>query len=236
MGLECLIVTSDPTLLGHVQASLATHGTSLDLRQDAASAIELISRRHLDGLVIDCDGVPEGAKAIAQVRNSPANKQTLILAVVNGMTSAEAALDLGANFVLSKPIQQTRLRSVLDIAVPKMEREHRRYFRYDVDLPVRFRNSLGPSFTARMKNVSEGGLAIKLVDPVRLEGVVIVEFELPSVEPQTFHAKADVVWSDSFEMGLRFLYIEKHSGVALQAWLNSLEAQIHFCESARRTC
>ena len=104
MGLECLIVTSDTTLLGHVQASLGTHGASLGLRQDSASAIELISRRHFDGLVIDCDGVPEGANAIVQVRNSPANKQTLILAVVNGMTSAEAALDLGANFVLSKPI------------------------------------------------------------------------------------------------------------------------------------
>ena len=57
-----------------------------------------------------------------------------------------------------------------------------------------------------------------------------MEFELPSVEPQAFHAKADVVWSDSFVMGLRFLYIEKHSGVALQTWLNSLEAQFHFRE------
>lgn len=236
MGLECLIVTCDSTLLGHVQASLGAHGASLDLRQDAASAIELVSRRHLDGLVIDCDDVPEGAKAIAQIRSSPANKQTLILAVVNGFTTAEAALDSGANFVLSKPIQQTRLRSVLEVAVPKMEREHRRYFRYDVDLPVRFRNPLGPSFTARMKNVSEGGLAIKLVNPVRLQGVVIVEFEIPSVESQTFHAKADVVWSDSFVMGLRFLYIEKQSGVALQSWLESLEAQLHFRESAQRSC
>lgn len=235
MVLECLIVTSDPTLLGHVQASLGTHGASLHFRQDSASAIELASRRHLDGLVIDCDDVPGGATALAQVRNSPANKQTLILAVVNGWTSAEAALNLGADFVLSKPIQQPRLRSVLDIAVPKMEREHRRYFRYEVDLPVRFRNPLGQSFTAKMKNVSEGGLAIKLGDAVRLKGVVIVEFELPSVDPQPFHAKAEVVWSDSFVMGLRLLYIEKNSGVALQAWLNSLEAQFHLRESTQHT-
>ena len=136
-------MTCDPTLLGHVQTSLGTHGASLHLRQDSASAIEFVSRRHLDGLVIDCDDVPGGTKAIPELRNSSANKQTLILAVVNGLTSAEEALDLGADFALSKPIQQTRLRSVLDIAIPKMEREHRRYFRYDVDLPVRFRNPLG---------------------------------------------------------------------------------------------
>jgi CheY-like chemotaxis protein len=236
MGLECLIMTCDPTLLAVFQASLGTHGASLQLRQDSASAIEFVSRRHLDGLVIDCDGVPGGTRALPELRSTHANKQTLILAVVNGWTSAEEALDLGADFVLSKPIQQTRLRGLLDIAIAKMEREHRRYFRYDVDLPVRFRNPLGQSFTARMQNVSEGGLAIKLIDPVRLEGVVVVEFDLPSVEPQAFHAKADVVWSDSFAMGLRFLYIEKHSGVALQTWLSSLADRLRFHETAQRTC
>ena len=230
MGLECLIVTCDPTLLGHVQASLGTLGTSLQLRQDATSAIEFASRRHLDGLVIDCDDVPGGAKAIPELRGTRANKQSLILAVVNGLTSAEEALDLGADFTLCKPIQQTRLRSVLDVAIAKMEREHRRYFRYNVDLPVRFRNPLGQSFAARMQNISEGGLSIKLIDPVRLKGVVNVEFELPSVEPHVFHAKADVVWSDSFVMGLRFLHIEKRSGVALQTWLGLLEAQSRFHE------
>ena len=43
-----------------------------------------------------------------------------------------------------------------------------------------------------------------------------MEFELPTVEPQAFNAKPDVVWSDSLVMGLRFVYIEKQSGVALQ--------------------
>src|SRR5438270_8529487 len=128
MGLECVIVTCDPILFGHFQTSLGTHGASLQLRQDSASAIELASRRHLDGLMIDCDDVPEGTKALAQLRSTSANKQSVIIAIVNGSTSSEAALDLGANFVLSKPIQQTRLRSILHIAVAKMEREHRRYF------------------------------------------------------------------------------------------------------------
>jgi CheY-like chemotaxis protein len=232
MELECLIVTCDPSLLGQVQASFGTHLASFHLRQDCASAIELVSRRHLDGVVIDCDGVPGGAMALPTLRSSPANKQTVILAVVNGLTSAEEALDLGADLTVSKPIQRLRLAGILEAAIPKMEREHRRYFRYDVDLPVRFQTSLGQSFNAKMKNISECGMAIKLVDPVRFKGVVAVEFELPSVEARTFHAKADVVWSDSFVMGLRFLYIEKDEGMALQAWLNTLEARTQFREWA----
>jgi len=113
MGLECLIVTCDTTLLGHVQTSLGTYGASLHLRQDSASAIEFVSRRHLDGLVIDCDDVSGGSRALPGLRRSSANKQTPILAVVNSLTTVEGALDLGADFVLSKPIQQTRLRGVL---------------------------------------------------------------------------------------------------------------------------
>jgi DNA-binding NarL/FixJ family response regulator len=234
MHLECLIVTRDPTLLAHIKSSMS--GASLDFRQDSASAIELAGRRHWDGLVIDCDDMAGGAEALTCTRNSRSNRHTPILAVVNGSTSVETALDLGANLAICKPVGETRWRSILDVAIPEMEREHRRYFRYKVKLPVRFRNQLGQSFTATMKNVSEGGMAIKRVDPARLNGVVTVEFEPPSVMPQPFHAKADVVWSDSSVIALRFLYMEKNSGVALQAWLSSLETQNQLRESAVHPC
>jgi len=231
MALDCLVVTCDAALLGQMKAAFSLCGGSLDLRQDSVSAIELASRRHLDGVVIDCDDVPGGRQAIAQIRNSRSNKQTMLFAITNGMTSAGEALDLGANFVLGKPLQENRLLGILEVAIPKMEREHRRYFRYAVDLPVRLRDPLGKAFPARLKNISEGGMAVMLADPVRVNGVVLVELEIPSIEPQPFQAKADIVWSDSFAMGLRFLYVEKNSGTALHSWLGSLESQHYFRES-----
>jgi CheY-like chemotaxis protein len=234
MGLDCLVVTCDPILLGQIKANFSARGASLDLRQDSASAVELASRRHWDGLIIDCDDVAGGTEALVNVRSSRSNQETLIVAVLNGSTTTETALNLGANFVLCKPIEESRLGRVLDIALPKMEREHRRYFRYDIDLPARFQNHLGQSFSTTMKNVSEGGMAIKLVDPVHLKGVVPVDFDIPSVEPQAFHAKADIVWSDAFAMGLRFLHIEKDCELALQSWLSSLEAQLQFRDSTER--
>src|SRR5579862_794829 len=78
MGLECLILTGDPALLSDLRSTLAARGISLQYRQDSDSAIELASRRHLDGLVVDCD-VPGSAPALEELRNSAANKQTLIL-------------------------------------------------------------------------------------------------------------------------------------------------------------
>src|ERR1700674_3428 len=232
MALECLLVTCDSTLLAQIKSVINTYAASLDLRQDSVSAIELVGRRHWDGLVIDCDDVTGGTEALAKVRSSRSNKETVIVAVVNGSTSVGTALDLGANFVLRKPIQVTRLRGVFGVALDKMECEHRRYFRFGIDLPVRFRNHSGESFTGRMKNVSEGGLAIKLLDPMHLKGVVPVEFDIPSIESQPFQGKAGVGWRHSFERGLRFLYIEKESGVALKSWLNLLEAQCRLREQS----
>jgi|ERR1700733_3540783 len=231
MALDCLLVTCDPTLLGQIRADFSARGASIDLRQDSASAVELASRRHWDGLIIDCDDVAGGAEALVNMRSSRSNQQTLIIAVLNGLTSANRALDLGANFILSKPIEENRLRGVFDIAVPKMEREHRRYFRYDIDLPVRFQDHQGQTFNSKMKNVSEGGMAVKLVDPVHVKGVVPVEFDIPSIESQPFRAKADVVWCDAFSMGLRFLHVEKGCDLALQSWLSSLESQSRFREA-----
>jgi CheY-like chemotaxis protein len=234
MGLESLIVTADPAFLADMRTILGERGISLQFRQDSQSAVELACRRHLDGLVLDCD-LPESAKALDQLRNSPANKQTLILAVVNGSMGEREAIELGADFALNKPVQQTRLNNILELAIPKMEREHRRYFRSQVDLPMRFRDPLGQSFIAgSLQNISEGGMAIKLIDPIKLKGVVIVEFDLPSVEPQFFHGKAEIVWSDSFTMGLRFLYIEKDATTYFHSWLNSLEARVRFHESTQQ--
>ena len=82
-------------------------------------------------------------------------------------------------------------------------------------------------------NVSESGLALTPFGPAAVEGVVTVQFELPSTEPQTFQAKAEVVWNDNYAMGLRFLRIEPGCRSGFAAWLDSLEAHLQFQESTR---
>jgi c-di-GMP-binding flagellar brake protein YcgR len=113
-----------------------------------------------------------------------------------------------------------------------MAREHRRYFRHKVDLPVELLCT-GETFAGKIMNVSEDGLALTHFGPAAVEGPVAVQFALPSAEPQTFQAKAEVVWNDASTMGLRFLRIEPGSRSCFQAWLDSLEAQLQFRESAQ---
>jgi len=233
MGLNCLLLTSDATLLEVIRVGFSTTKVELEMRADAASAIELSARRHLDGFVIDCDGVERAMDFLAQIRGSRSNKLSVVLAVVNGTTSVSTAVDAGANFVLGKPVEAKTLRSILDLALPRMEREHRRYFRHKVDLPVELLCFSGETVTGKIMNVSEGGLSLTHFGLAAVEGVVTVQFALPSAEPHTFQAKAAIIWNDSSAMGLRFLRVEPGCRPYFDAWLDSLEAQLQFRESVQ---
>src|ERR1700720_587932 len=122
MALNCLLLTSDATLMEVIRAGLSAINVDLEMRTDTSSAIELSMRRHLDGFVIDCDDLPQATDLLSQIRNTRSNKLSVILAVVNGTTSVSMAIEAGANFVLGKPVQEKQLRSFLDIALPTMQR------------------------------------------------------------------------------------------------------------------
>src|ERR1700745_2948299 len=105
MGLRCLLLTRDAALLEIVRANFAVAHVELEMRTDSGTAMELSSRRHLDGFVMDCDDVSGGKQAFLHARNSRSNKLSVIIAVVNGTTTVSAAIEAGANFVLGKPVE-----------------------------------------------------------------------------------------------------------------------------------
>ena len=232
MGLHSLLLTKDAALLEVIRTNFAGSRLEVELRADAASAIELLARRHFDCCIIDCDDVPGSSELVAKIRTSRANKLSTICAVVNAPTTISAAFDAGANFVLAKPVSEKLLRGFLDTALPRMEREHRRYFRHKVELPIELVCPAGDVFVGKVMNVSEGGLALTRFGPAAVDGVVKVQFKLPNIDQQKFQAKAEVVWKDVFAMGLRFLRIDPACHSSFAAWLDSLEAQLHFREAS----
>jgi CheY-like chemotaxis protein len=233
MGLNFLLLTRDSTLLKVIQSSFSAATVGLQLRTDAASAIELSARRRLDGFVIDCDDVSGARDVLAKIRSSRSNKQSVVFAVVNGTTTVSTAVEAGADFVLGKPVQDKQLRSFLDIAFPRIEREHRRYFRHKVDLPIKLVCDTGKTLAGKIINVSEGGVALIHLGPAPIKGMVTVQFGLPSAQPQSFQARAHVVWKVGYAMGLRFVNIEPSCRSSFEAWLDCLEAQLQFRESAQ---
>ena len=55
-----------------------------------------------------------------------------------------------------------------------------------------------------------------------------MRFTLPSVKAQIIQAKAAVIWSDAFVVGLRFLQMDRVCRSSFETWLGSLDAQKQF--------
>lgn len=227
MSMECLLLTQDGHVLKATSLNFAELGMELIMRQDAASAIELIKRRHLDGFVIDCDDIAGGIQAIRDIRGNPPSTHPVVIAIVNGTTSTSQALEWGANFVVAKPLEESRLGSVLRLALPTMQREHRRYFRYPVNLPIELQLLDGRCVRATMVNISQGGMAIQ-VNEALPKVSARVRFDLPGVTTQKFEARTVLVWTHNASAGLQFIHIEACSRENFESWLNSLEAQLQF--------
>jgi hypothetical protein len=69
------------------------------------------------------------------LRKSASNKNSVTFAILNGGTSTQQAFQMGANFVLQKPISALNAKRCLGAAINFMIREQRRYFR-PVEIPA----------------------------------------------------------------------------------------------------
>jgi CheY-like chemotaxis protein len=231
LELQCLLLTCDSALLQMVTTALQSVSVGLEIRTDSSSAREMAERRHLDGFILDCDDVAGGHELLAQIRRGKCNRAATVVALSNGASSA-ALLDLGANFVIAKPVTLERLESHLAIALPLMIREHRRYFRFSYPVPIEIEFNR-QRLSARMVNISEGGLALRTSS--QIQGKIRLAFELPSTVPCRIELKGEVVWNDREGLaGIRFLHMPESSREQLQQWLFTLESQMMLREGGPR--
>ena len=220
MLVNSLLVSRDP----QVQDTTAQVfvGIDLRLREDSGSALELISRSHFDGFIIDCDGLEDGKSIVAGIRNSRANRQSVIFTIVNGSTSVGTATELGSNFVLGKPVEAVRLESYLRSSIEKMEAEHRRYFRYQLTLDAEVILRDGTTVSAQVLNVSDGGFAMRLLDRAHLHGAVTIWFTIPGPKRIVITGYAVARWCTEPIFGMKFVSMDEDSRTAYNDWLCSM--------------
>jgi DNA-binding response OmpR family regulator len=218
--LNSLLVTRD----ADVQEAIADvfEGIDLRVRDDSISALDLIGRSHFDGFVIDCDGIERGPEIIAAARNSRSNRKSVIFTIADGKTPVATAMELGSNFVLEKPLDIGRLSTYFQSSIRQMEAEHRRYFRFELSLDAEVVRRDGTTISAQILNVSDGGLALRLLDRAHLHGSVTLRFTIPDA-PRTFiTAIALICWSRGPVFGIRFFGMHEDSGKAYAEWLSSM--------------
>jgi c-di-GMP-binding flagellar brake protein YcgR len=152
------------------------------------------------------------------LRNSPSNKNSVTFAILNGNTTTQAAFDMGAKFVLQKPISQLNATRCFSAALSFMLRERRRYFRHPVEIAVHLEFNL-EAFTATATNLSDGGMAIRFQGKLPNGGLSGISFCLPELNA-AIEAKAALAWVDGAgRAGIRFAEIATSSRELLDGWL-----------------
>ena len=224
--LELLVSGPDPNLFRIVRAALEDPGIAgCHFSTDPAQAVEVLARRHFDGIILDCDVVASAKDVLSKIRQGPSNRQSPVVAILNSPAALPAIQTYAAVFTVFKPVSAAKIMKQLNNALDAMQEENRRYFRFTVALPLVL-GSQKNSVTAELVNVSAEGMAVRLSRSFRPQGMLNLTFDLPSIDPYRIEAIGEVVWTDAQgRLGIKLCHMPLEARQRYTAWLDVLYAQ-----------
>jgi len=217
--LDGLLCTDDQKVLRMVAPALDTFAIETQVCHEATSAIDAVTHRRLDTVIVDWKGAYNPVRLLRATRGSSWNNRTTILAVVNGASETHSALRAGANFLIHKPSNTDGVCRCLRAAYGTMLLQRRRAARCPVDIPVIARFSELGKMEARISDISVGGLALQCKQPVERDKQVSLSFLLPSSNIMV-HVAGQVVNADGRgRAGICFSFVPQNELKLLESWL-----------------
>ncbi len=219
MNLASLLLSRDPDLVRPLRSALERHSIGVEVCVGPNAGVEILMSEHFDAVIVDCDDLQGGAEVLRDLRRMAANKSSVAVAVLNQRTTTSQAFQMGANFVIQKPVSTVNANRCASAAVAMMTRERRRYYRHPLDFAITAVFGKDEMREAKATNISEGGMAVRFSDPLPSCGLTKVSFLLPDMQsPLEF--RADLAWADEEgRAGLRFVDLPKKAQEAIEDWL-----------------
>jgi CheY-like chemotaxis protein len=218
MHLQSLLMSHDTEVARVLRPALEKLSIEVEICREQEVTTRLSADRY-DAVIVDCDDVKSGLQVLKGLRKSPSNKRSVAFALLNGTTTTSSAFEYGANFVLQKPISLLNATRCFSAALGLMERERRRYFRHPVELKVVIAFADGTKKNVVASNISEGGMAICLEDPLPTDKTLTTTFTLPGTQA-SISAVAETAWTSEIRGGLRFVQLSTTAREQLDHWLN----------------
>ena len=219
MSLKSLVLCSDEKIVRVLRRVLGDLDIGVELCADADSALRKLTRQRFEAIIVDVtdDGASE---VLRSARNAPCNKQAVAVAIVEPIIGLKAVFNIGAHFVLYKPVSSERAKSSFRAARALMKSERRRNARVAVQIPVVLRSpEAGGNMKVTTIDLSEGGMAVNMPNKRRPTGRWQIAFSLPGTEA-TLELPAEFAWEGtSAQAGLRFQQISPEATQQLREWL-----------------
>jgi len=227
MSLKSLLLCSDEKIVRVLRRVLGDLEIEVELCANSDTALRKLTRQRFEAIIADLsdDGAIE---VLRSARTAPCNKQAVAVAIVEQIVGLKAVFQVGAHFVLYKPVSIERAKTSFRAARALMKSERRRNVRVAVQIPVVMRS---PEAGANMKvttvDLSEGGMAVAMPQRRRTNGKWQIAFTLPGTDSE-LEIAAELAWEGSKEQGgLRFLPASPAATLKLREWLkrNSPDAE-----------
>ena len=228
MSLKALLLCADEKIVRVLRRTLGDLEIRVDLCADADSALRRLTRERFEAIIVDCDD-PGAADVLRAARTAVVNKRSVAVAIVEPATGLRSVFDIGAHFVLYKPVSSERSKSSFRAARALMKRERRRNLRVPIQIPVSIKNpATDVTLRVTTTDVSEGGIAVRSAHRGRRPtGRWQVAFSLPGTDA-SLELSAEFAWEGSTtQAGLRFLDVPPEAALQLREWLkrNSPEVE-----------
>ena len=104
MNLESLLVSRDTEVVHTLQTTLDKLSIAIKVAGAAKSGSDVLVSSKFDAVIVDCDDLQGGTEVLRSLRGTPSNKSSVSFAILNGKTTTQQAFEMGANFVLQKPL------------------------------------------------------------------------------------------------------------------------------------
>jgi CheY-like chemotaxis protein len=217
MRLASLLLSRDEDLVRLLEDVLRRLEVEPEVCGDLQPAVERLAQATVSLIVVDYD-VEHATELLKLVRQHYAGN-CVALAVLKGLASIQAAYDMGANFVLIKPVPPDAASHSLADAIALVRRMQQRPARLVVPTLayVRFKGAHDPAI---ILDISEGGMAIQALQRVDATGPLQLRFDLPGVE-DNLEVAAEIIWADSSgRAGLRFKNLAEDTKCQIQEWMH----------------
>ena len=116
MGYQALLFCSDEKSARTITQVLSELDFAVESCSEPFAAVKKLMGQHFDAVVVDCDNEQNASLLFKSARNSASNQASLAVAVVEGQAGVAKAFRLGANLVLTKPINVEQSKGTLRVA------------------------------------------------------------------------------------------------------------------------
>jgi TonB family protein len=116
MGYQALLFCPDERLARVISQVFSELDFSVDPVHEPFAAVKRLMAQRYDAIVVDCDNEQNASLLFKSARNSSSNQSSLAIALVEGQAGVAKAYRIGANLVLTKPVNVEQAKGTLRVA------------------------------------------------------------------------------------------------------------------------